>query len=191
MPTSNPQMLVKIGDEVIKRQPKSFLDLGFGFGKYGVIAREYGDVWKGKTYKKEDWNMKLDGVDIFEYYISEHHKYIYDNIYIQDIHEFVKQDFSYDMAIFLDVIEHIPRDKGFEILDNLKKKVNYSVIATPFDPGKTKGGQFGNKNEAHISKWNFNDFQKYGDVNILKCDLQTGLTDKMLILEIDNGKTNS
>ena len=35
MPTSNPQMLVNIGNEIIKRNPNSFLDLGIGFGKYG------------------------------------------------------------------------------------------------------------------------------------------------------------
>lgn len=184
MPTSNPQLLVTVGNEVIKRKPKSFLDLGFGFGKYGLIAREYGDIWKGKKYKKEQWEMRLDGVDIFEYYISDHHRYIYDNLYIDDIVNFVNKDIFYEMAICLDVIEHISKDKGFELLNNLKKKIKYSIISTPFDPGITKGGQHGNKYEAHISKWTVEDFEKYGNVYIQKCKLQTGLTDKMIVLEI-------
>src|SRR6056297_2631703 len=147
MPTSNPQMLVNIGNEIIERQPRSFLDLGFGFGKYGLIAREYADIWKRKNYLKEDWEVIIDGVDIHNFYISNHHKYIYNNLHNQDIVDFISSysGKSYDMTVCLDVLEHIPKEKGTQLLDDLKSKMNYTVISTPLEPGTREGGQFGNQ----------------------------------------------
>ena len=187
MPTSNPQMLVNIGNEIIKRNPNSFLDLGIGFGKYGLIAREYTDIWNRKNYLKKDWEVIIDGVDIHKFYISDHHKYIYNTLYNQDIVSFIlKYDGKpYDMTVCLDVIEHVPQEQGVLLLDALKTKMGYTVISTPLEPGTRKGGQFGNKHEAHISKWTPEFLENYGNVYIQKCTLQTGLTDSLVVLEIN------
>jgi len=187
MPTSNPQMLVNVGNEIILRKPKSFLDLGVGFGKYGLIAREYSDIWHRKNYLDVDWEVIIDGVEIYNYYISKHHQYIYNNIYISDIVDFISNysGVPYDMTVCLDVIEHIPQNRGEQFLKDLKSKMGYVIISTPLDPGNRKGGQFGNIHEAHISKWTPEFLETFGDVYIQKCSLQTGITDSLIVLEIN------
>jgi len=41
MPTSHPFQLDDIVQFIIETAPQSILDIGVGFGKYGVFAREY------------------------------------------------------------------------------------------------------------------------------------------------------
>jgi hypothetical protein len=41
MPTSHPHQLNQIVELIMLTDPHSLLDVGIGFGKYGVLAREY------------------------------------------------------------------------------------------------------------------------------------------------------
>ncbi len=65
-----------------KTKPESFLDIGLGNGKMGFIARDWLDVMHGRRYRKKDWKVKIDGIEIFPDYIQAHQKAIYDNIYL-------------------------------------------------------------------------------------------------------------
>jgi hypothetical protein len=43
------------------------MEIGVGFGKYGLLLREYLEIWgEGEVY--EDWLRKIDGIEIFEAY---------------------------------------------------------------------------------------------------------------------------
>ena len=48
-------------------QPRSILDVGCGFGKYGMLLREYLDVWH-ERYDKERWQVRIVGIEAFEQY---------------------------------------------------------------------------------------------------------------------------
>jgi hypothetical protein len=54
MPTSHPYQLNEIIDLAMKVDPKSVLDVGVGFGKYGVLLREYLELWDGRD-RYRDW----------------------------------------------------------------------------------------------------------------------------------------
>ena len=41
MPTSQPYQLGAIMELVVRAQPKSVLDVGVGFGKYGYLVRSH------------------------------------------------------------------------------------------------------------------------------------------------------
>ncbi|HET7642950.1 MAG TPA: hypothetical protein VFK40_05540, partial [Nitrososphaeraceae archaeon] len=76
-------------DIIIALKPFSFLDIGNGFGKYGVLSREYLELWDGREEYK--FRRRIDGIKFFENYIIPLHKFIYNNIYTENITELIKK----------------------------------------------------------------------------------------------------
>ena len=160
MPTSNPQHLSWLCEQILEHRPKSILDIGVGFGSKGMLFREYSDIWDRNL---KDWKTRIDGVEIFEDYLTDIHKQIYTNIYIGNILNLIDSLPGYDFIYMGDVIEHIEKDKALALIEKLKHKGKIVVIVTPEDIGK-QGTVFGNANEAHISQWyteDFKDFQAF------------------------------
>ena len=60
MPSSLPDFIPTIIKTVMSRNPKSVLDIGVGFGKWGYLFREYLDVYHGRVFK-EDWLVNIEG----------------------------------------------------------------------------------------------------------------------------------
>ncbi|MCK4786738.1 MAG: hypothetical protein KAV87_23470, partial [Desulfobacteraceae bacterium] len=81
MPSSHWYQLNEIMELIILTQPKSILDVGVGFGKYGFLSREYLELFDGRE-KFDDWKRTIDGIEIFKDYITSLNKMIYDKIYI-------------------------------------------------------------------------------------------------------------
>ncbi len=81
MPSSQHYHISKIMDLIIALKPKSVLDIGAGYGKYGVLCREYLELWDGRQNYHERLR-RIDSVEIFEKYVTPLHKYVYDHIYI-------------------------------------------------------------------------------------------------------------
>ena len=52
MPTSDMHNIVPILTIMQHLQPRSVLDIGCGFGKYGVLLREYLDIWHERLEPK-------------------------------------------------------------------------------------------------------------------------------------------
>ena len=71
-------------DCIVTLNPKSVLDVGVGFGKYGVLCREYLELWDGRG-EYSQFLRRIDGVEVFANYITPLHKYVYDKVYTQDI----------------------------------------------------------------------------------------------------------
>jgi len=63
MGTSDASNIPFVVAELQRLQPQSILDVGMGFGKWGVLAREYLDVWGGRC-RPADWRLRLEGVEI-------------------------------------------------------------------------------------------------------------------------------
>jgi hypothetical protein len=56
-------------DLIVNINPNSVLDIGTGFGKYGLLCREYLELWDGRqNYDK--FLRRIDGVEAFESYIT-------------------------------------------------------------------------------------------------------------------------
>lgn len=45
MPTSTWKNISTFIEIIRSVQPRSFLDIGIGFGRWGLLVREYTDVW--------------------------------------------------------------------------------------------------------------------------------------------------
>lgn len=162
MPTSNHLYIADVISHIRKVKPTSILDIGCGFGKWGFLFREYLDIMCGR-YNKEDWNVKIDAVEIFEPYITPVHKHVYNEIHIGDITDVLPQLGHYDMIFSSDCLEHIEREKGEQLLYAIERHSNKQMLCVPLTDVwlGSQGTVFGNEAEAHISAWYDNDFKSY------------------------------
>ena len=147
-------------DIVIALKPFSVLDIGSGFGKYGVLCREYLELWDGRREYK--FLRRIDGVEVFENYITPLHKFIYNNIYTENITELIKKiDYKYDLVLLIDVLEHFTKEEGTWLLNTLLSKNKGIIIGTPKNPSNQKD-TFDNVFETHKSIWKKDELTSFG-----------------------------
>src|SRR5687767_4514446 len=76
VPTSHFHQINEIVELIKRTAPDSLLDVGVGFGKFGLLAREYLDVWNERLDKK-DWKARIEGVEVFPQYLTPVHHHVY------------------------------------------------------------------------------------------------------------------
>ncbi len=161
MPTSHPQQINEVMELIISTNPQSMLDVGIGFGKYGFLSREYLELWDGRE-SYNDWKRQIDGVEIFEEYITPIQKQIYSQIFVGNALDIVPDlKTKYDLILLMDVIEHFTKEDGEKLLRDCMKVGRNVIISTPKDIG-SQGDAFDNHYESHISQWRDEDFAPYG-----------------------------
>ncbi len=160
MPSSHLLQINEITQLIFLSKPQSLLDIGVGFGKYGVLAREYLELWDGRGVYG-DWTRRIDGIEIYEDYLSPLHEYVYDHIYVGDALDIVPAlDFNYDLILLIDVLEHFSYEEGTRLLDACRRKGRNFLVSTPKDVGEQQGA-FNNPHEAHKSQWQPGDFEQF------------------------------
>lgn len=161
MGTSNWQNISYNIELVRKLNPNSILDVGVGFGRWGILFREFLEIWEHGNYDGK-WQRVIDGVEIFPSYIKEYHKYFYNNIYTEDALAHLRNTTKkYDLINFGDVIEHFSKDEGEELIQLAMRKANYVLINIPIGRHWQQWGTKENPYEEHKSVWYNNDFTKY------------------------------
>lgn len=128
--------------------PKVVLDVGAGFGKYGVLLREYLDP-----------TPLVDGVEAWQPYIRPNKLHgIYRRLHACRAEDLDADTLAvYDLVNMGDVIEHMDRQ---DALDFLGRCPGWVVIATPLDHFDTGPGL--PPTEAHVSHWAEDDFAATG-----------------------------
>lgn len=160
MPTSYLHQLNEITEIITLLAPQSLLDIGPGFGKYGVLAREYLEFRDGRK-KYTDWQRRIDALEIFPGYITPLHEFIYDHILIGDALEILPTlEGRYDLILLIDVIEHLPLEQGHQLLNQCQQSARNTLVSTPVEFFPQKGA-FENPHEAHASFWPPDRFQVY------------------------------
>jgi hypothetical protein len=179
MPTSNPYQLNELIELILLSKPKSILDIGTGFGKYGVLSREYLEFYdEQKNYL--NWKNRIDGIEAFRDYLTPMHDFIYDNIYIGNAIDVLPSlGIKYDLILVIDVLEHFDYDEGLKVLEQCEKRGRNIIISTPLKVGDQKG-IFGNPYETHRSQWRRKDFTRFAN----KCFIYN---DRSLICYIGSG----
>lgn len=147
--------------EIIKsiQQIKTFLDLGCGAGKCGKIV---------KSVYPQSSGIGLDAVPAYQ------HTYQLNSVY----NEFVSSDlcdyiFSnldrwWDLVVFGDVLEHLKKSKGIDVLNALSYMTSNIIVVYP--DGYKQGALEGHEEERHLSRWMPNDFFICSDVNFYEVD---------------------
>lgn len=162
MPTSFYGQISTIMDIIQEVNPKTILDIGVGFGKYGVLCRELFDIPFERFYK-DTWQIRIDGVEGYKGYNNPIHTYVYNNIYYSTIEEVLNNlEINYDLALMIDILEHFEKKGGEEIILNVLKICRKLIISIPAVPYPQN--YLDNALEQHKSRWEVNDFIKYNVV---------------------------
>jgi len=147
MPTGHFGHISLVVEILMKVKPKSVLDIGVGYGKYGMLAREYLDF---AHFKKRE--IVIDGIEGFGEYIQEGQRFYYDHILVGDARTILPSIGQYDMILLLDTLEHFTRDDGLQILKTCQSKAKYILVGTPHDIG-VQSAVYGNELERHRFQW--------------------------------------
>jgi len=160
--------------------PKSILDVGCGYGKYGFLSKEYlmGDEWdKNRTI--------VNSVEGYGKYITELQRNIYNEVFICDamnFSEYLKRD--YDLICIIDAFEHLSVDAGKKFISAALKKTKYLLISIPRYVNIQKGlTEDVNKFEEHRSFWTRNMFKDLDNCLIIPNNAR-----KTIALYSGNGK---
>lgn len=169
MPSSPLLTTVGIMKAIHEIQPKSVLDIGVGFGKYGFLIRQYLDLRPGKQGGYARWSIKLDGIEIHDRYLTPVHEYIYDTVTIGNALEILAENRQYyDLILLSDVIEHFTKSDGQELLEQCKVRSDRAaIVSTPYLYYE-QGEEYKNTCEKHLSGWDVEDFRSLGAKYIWK-----------------------
>ncbi len=151
MPTSYLYQLNEITELIVLLAPQSILDIGVGFGKYGVLTREYLEFRDGRL-KLYDWQRRVDGIEIFSPYLTPLQEFVYDHIYVGNALEILPGLNQYDLILLIDVIEHLSQPDGVKLLRQCQQTAKNTIVSTPVEFFPQKGA-YGNSNEAHLTFW--------------------------------------
>lgn len=143
IPTSEHWQIPHVLDVIARERPRTVLDVGAGHGKYGILAREYAEP------------ERVDAIDVREPRFRA-----YDHVYLGDLarlEQVLPADAPrYDLALFIDVIEHFDKPAGTDLLDRLTRRARRVLVTTPwgFRPQEIPGMP----HETHRSGWQPWDF---------------------------------
>jgi hypothetical protein len=157
MPSSHAAQINEIVDLILLTNPASVLDIGVGLGKYGLLAREYLELWgqplSNEWQGKPGWQRRIDGIEAYERYLNPVHHYIYNQIHIGNAIDILPRlKDRYDLVLLIDVLEHFDHDDGLRLLTLCKQRARNLIVSTPRDIGHQEKS-WGNPFEAHRFQW--------------------------------------
>jgi len=134
-------------NRIMKEKPKTILDVGCGFGRYGFLCREYLDVWDA-TKPYDEHNIQIDAIEIFRPYIGKIQRGIYDTIYSKDATDIPWNIGEYDLIILSDVLEHMNSKVAMKVLDYALAVGGLVYVKTP-NTDRAQEDTYGNAYERH------------------------------------------
>lgn len=153
MPHSSHLPLTLALDHVVRLRPRSVLDIGAGLGKWGFLIREALDFMDG-CLDRADWRTRIVGLDA-QPHPSPLHDWVYDELRTGDVRATTGLE-GYDLVMLGDVIEHLEKDEGLELLRRLTAANRNLLVTTPFHyfDQSVEGMPY----ETHRSHWQRQDF---------------------------------
>jgi hypothetical protein len=145
-------------------RPRSVLDLGVGFGKYGVLLREKLDIESGRL-TPERWSVRIDGVEGFEGYCNPIHGFVYNRLWFEDFSKDPDKYRDYDLVLLIDSLEHLDKPVGERVLQRLRINNRQMIVSCP-DCDCLQGAVNGNEYQRHRARWYRHEFVALGG-NIL------------------------
>jgi hypothetical protein len=147
VPTSEFRQIPYVLDVIARERPRNVLDVGAGYGKYGFLAREFGDA------------ERVDAVDVTPPRFAS----AYDHVWLGDVAHLEQLlpagTPRYDLALFIDVIEHFDKADAYRVLDDLVARARRVLVTTPW--GFRRQEIPGMPYETHRSGWQPWDFTRY------------------------------
>ena len=159
MPTSSPLNVHSVLMLLTNLAPRRVLDVGCGFGKYGVLAREYLDVWDERI-GRERWQTRIVGIEAFPAYRNPIHEYVYDAVHYGDASQVLPTiDGQFDVVLILDVIEHLEKAAAQQLVRESFRRSAVVIVSTPAE-FYAQTALCGNPFEMHRCHWTADDFEQ-------------------------------
>jgi 2-polyprenyl-3-methyl-5-hydroxy-6-metoxy-1,4-benzoquinol methylase len=166
MPSSRAELIPEIIRRVRAIKPASVLDVGFGFGKYGFLLREYLDVLAAENspelYQRCRWRTRMDGIEAHRDYYHGALEWIYDAVFWGNAIDVLPLLESYDVILIASVLEHLEKPHGRKLLELAKEHTRKLVLVTTPAKDTRQGPCYGNPLEAHRCVWSPKDFEEAG-----------------------------
>src|SRR6185503_3287523 len=163
MPSSRPNTIPIVIHLLRQLQPRSILDVGVGFGKWGHLFREYTDINEAerdpKRYQREHWQVRIDGLEGHAAYLTDMHRFLYNEIHVGDALAVLPTLARYDLVFLGDIIEHFEKARGRQLLDETLRHANQAVVLTTPKYETAQDDLCQNELERHRSLWSARDFR--------------------------------
>ena len=162
MGTSNWQQIPFCVEAMMRIEPERVLDIGVGFGRWGMVAREFCDVWFGRVLRSQ-WKVRVEGVEAFPKNIDAYHAHFYDKIHLGDLRDFLPQfNDRWNLIIFGDVLEHFEKYDGTQLLRWATELSDYVLVNIPLGENWPQEDSYDNPYERHLSEWTADEFEPFG-----------------------------
>lgn len=140
-------------DWTIKRSligTTTMLDIGCGDGRFMA------EINADKSYE-------VTGIELFEPYIKKaKKKKVYKKIIKEDITKITLQKNSYDAVHTSQVLEHLKKKEGIQLLDKMEKAASKVIVIGTPNGAFHQDAYDGNHLQEHLSAWHIDDFKKEG-----------------------------
>jgi|SRR5580692_4353659 hypothetical protein len=156
MPVSDLHGFSDIAIEIQRIAPRSVLDLGVGFGLYGVLCRQIMDGQDGRC-DPSTWRGSLEGYEAWANYRNPAWG-VYNRIEIEKFN--LRRDF--DLVLMIDSLEHMPEKQGRFLLRWIVGCNKHVIVSVP-NGLMVQGATFGNPYEEH--RWTFNGTEEFEPYN--------------------------
>ena len=158
MGTSNWQNISWCVQAIMKIEPSRVVDIGVGFGRWGMTLREFAEVWFNRVLPAQ-WEIDIEGIEAFEGSIVDYHHQFYNRIHIGDALEVLpKLEGGWSLAILGDVLEHFFKSDGEKLLAHLIDNADYVLVNLPLGEDWPQEDMYDNPYEEHKAVWEIEDF---------------------------------
>ncbi len=177
MPSSRPNTIPTVVHLLRQLQPQSILDIGVGFGKWGHLFREYTDIQEAEhdpdRYQRSNWKVRIDGIEGYAAYLTEMHRFLYNDIYVGEALETIQKLSVYDLIFLGDIIEHLDKPVGLALLGAALAHARKAVIVSTPKYETGQADSCGNSLERHRSLWTERDFRQLEGARVKTIDRAT------------------
>src|SRR5262245_30977081 len=165
MPSSRPDPIPVMVHLLRQLRPRSILDVGVGFGKWGHLFREYTDINEAERdpqrYQREHWQVRIDGLEGHAAYLTDMHRFLYNQIHVGDALEVLPTLARYDLIFLGDIIEHFEKTRGRQLLEETLRHADQAVVLTTPKYETGQGDLCENELERHRSLWTAREFRTW------------------------------
>ena len=171
MPFSYSNQLSTIIGFAEQQNPGALLDIGVGMGQYGFLLRTNLeninlfeiDGSNAHQRSKDQWKVRIDGIEGYAGYITAVHEYSYTNLMIGDALKLLStlRNKTYDLVLAIDILEHFHKEQGIIFLKECQRVSRDSVlVSTPKEFVAQE--VLANPLENHRSHWTEEDLRSCG-----------------------------
>lgn len=154
--------------------PHRVLDVGVGFGKIGLLIREYLEVWDDRV-TPDQWQIQLEGIEVFpDYHKRSIQHLVYNKLHYIDVTAFDYAAGDYDLITCFDMIEHVTKEQGLALLHTFRSSASQVLISIPLGEGWLREGFGQNPHEHHLAQWDLDELQDLGYACLKRLQIPDG-----------------